>query len=139
MSLISVILCGIRNYGNSNKSRIFQNLKRRKKKKFTLKMLQAPVGDSGFRSPRSFRYAQTFGLNIPTAKLRHIFAALVFATQSPYPGCQTVVNVRLTNPYLLSVMPYLLYLIRKSGLIPRGLPRLKGRNAYKNLVVNQTV
>jgi hypothetical protein len=26
---------------------------------------------------RSFRYAQTFGLNIPTPKLRHIFAALV--------------------------------------------------------------
>ncbi|MDR2742443.1 MAG: hypothetical protein LBB98_09870, partial [Treponema sp.] len=31
---------------------------------------------SGFRSPRSFRYAQTFGLNIPTAHYTHSLPAL---------------------------------------------------------------
>ncbi|MDR2184678.1 MAG: hypothetical protein LBO80_03280 [Treponema sp.] len=35
-----------------------------------------PVGGSGFRSPRSFRYAQTFGLNIPTAHYTHSLSAL---------------------------------------------------------------
>jgi hypothetical protein len=37
----------------------------------------SPVGGSGFRSPRSFRCAQTFGLNIPTPLFRHILPALV--------------------------------------------------------------
>jgi hypothetical protein len=36
---------------------------------------------------------------------------------------------------LLALRPF----IRKSGLIPRGLPRLKQIHAYKDLVVNQTV
>jgi hypothetical protein len=31
---------------------------------------------------------------IPTPKLRHILPALVFASQSPYPGWQNVVNSR---------------------------------------------
>jgi hypothetical protein len=45
MALASVILCGIRNYGNRGKSRFFQNFKvRKKRKKFTLKLLQAPSG-----------------------------------------------------------------------------------------------
>jgi hypothetical protein len=33
-------------------------------------------------------------LLIPTPKLRHILPALVFASQSPYPGWQNVVNSR---------------------------------------------
>jgi hypothetical protein len=35
-----------------------------------------PVDGSGYDFAGSFRYAQTFGLNIPTQNLRHILSAL---------------------------------------------------------------
>jgi hypothetical protein len=52
---------------------------------------------SGCGFARSFRYAQTFGLNISTPASTRIFAALVAnlrfdASQSPYSGWQNVVN-----------------------------------------------
>jgi hypothetical protein len=37
----------------------------------------AQKSTSAQQAARSFRHAQTFGLNIPTANLRHIFPALV--------------------------------------------------------------
>jgi hypothetical protein len=43
---------------------------------------------------KPFRYAQTFGLNIPTPHSTHILSALVFASQSPYPGRQNVIYSR---------------------------------------------
>jgi hypothetical protein len=43
---------------------------------------------------RSFRRAQTFGLNILTPASTHIFAALVFAAQSPYSLCKNAANSR---------------------------------------------
>jgi hypothetical protein len=53
-----------------------------------------PVGGSASTTAGSFRFAQTFGLNIPTPLFRHIFPALVFATQSPYPPCKNIANSR---------------------------------------------
>jgi hypothetical protein len=47
-----------------------------------------PYGGSGFRSPRSVASL------LPTAHYTHILSAMVFATQSPYPGGQNVVNSR---------------------------------------------
>jgi hypothetical protein len=47
-----------------------------------------PVGGSGYG------FARSIASLIPTQNLRHILAALVFATQSPYPGRQNVVNSR---------------------------------------------
>jgi hypothetical protein len=47
-----------------------------------------PDGGSGSALARSIASL------IPTPKLRHIFPALVFAAQSPYPGWQNVVNSR---------------------------------------------
>jgi hypothetical protein len=47
-----------------------------------------PVGGSGYVLARSIASL------IPTPKLRHIFAALGFASQSPYSGCKNVVNSR---------------------------------------------
>jgi hypothetical protein len=47
-----------------------------------------PVGGSGSVLARSIASL------IPTPKLRHILPALVFAAQSPYSGCQNVVNSR---------------------------------------------
>jgi hypothetical protein len=38
--------------------------------------------------------ARSIASLIPTPLLRHILPALVFATQSPYSGCQNVVNSR---------------------------------------------
>jgi hypothetical protein len=40
-----------------------------------------PVGGSGYGFARSFRYAQTFGLNIPTANLRHSLPEWKMVTQ----------------------------------------------------------
>jgi hypothetical protein len=50
--------------------------------------LRRPLGGSGSVLARSFASI------IPTPKLRHILPALVFASQSPYPGWQNVVNSR---------------------------------------------
>jgi hypothetical protein len=47
-----------------------------------------PVGGSGYG------FARSIASLIPTQNLRHILAALVFASQSPYPGRQNVVNSR---------------------------------------------
>jgi hypothetical protein len=47
-----------------------------------------PVGGSGYGLPRLIASL------IPTANLRHIFAALDFASQSPYSGCKNVANSR---------------------------------------------
>jgi hypothetical protein len=59
----------------------------------------SPLKRLGLRNGSGLRYAQTFGLNIPTPLLRHILPALVAdlrsdASQSPYPGRQTVANSR---------------------------------------------
>jgi hypothetical protein len=64
-----------------------------------------PVGGSVYGFARSFRCAQTFGLNIPAQNLRHILSALVAnlrfdASQSPYPGRQNVVNKRNVRRHL---------------------------------------
>jgi hypothetical protein len=48
----------------------------------------AAFGGSGFR------FARSFASLIPTQTSTHILPALVFATQSPYPGWQNVVNSR---------------------------------------------
>jgi hypothetical protein len=40
-------------------------------------MRSGPFGRSRIQSPGSLRYAQTFGLNIPTLLLRHSLPALV--------------------------------------------------------------
>jgi hypothetical protein len=53
---------------------------------------------------RSFRFAQTFGLNIPTPHSTHIFAALVFASQSPYSGRQNPLMTRKRLRYSRNVM-----------------------------------
>jgi hypothetical protein len=45
-----------------------------------------PYGGSGFRLARSIATL------IPTPASTHIFAALVFASQSPYSGCKNVAN-----------------------------------------------
>jgi hypothetical protein len=47
-----------------------------------------PVGGSGYG------FARSIATLIPTQNLRHSLSALVFATQSPYSGRQTVVNSR---------------------------------------------
>jgi hypothetical protein len=47
-----------------------------------------PVGGS------AYGFARSFATLIPTQNLRHSLSALVFATQSPYSGRQTVVNSR---------------------------------------------
>jgi hypothetical protein len=55
------------------------------------------VGGSASATARSLRYAQTFGLNIPTPLLRHSLQALAAylrydAAQSLYPGRQTIIE-----------------------------------------------
>jgi hypothetical protein len=47
-----------------------------------------PYGGSGYG------FARSIASLIPTQNLHHILPALAFATQSPYPGCQNVVNSR---------------------------------------------
>jgi hypothetical protein len=47
-----------------------------------------PVGGSGYG------FARSIASLIPTQNLCHILSALVFASQSPYPGRQNVVNSR---------------------------------------------
>jgi hypothetical protein len=53
---------------------------------------------SDAEAPSGSVLARSFALLIPTPKLRHISPALVFASQSPYPGWQNVVNSRNVIP-----------------------------------------
>ncbi|MDR0584665.1 MAG: TRAP transporter large permease subunit [Treponema sp.] len=63
-------------------------------------------------------------------------------------NCPPEEYTRASLPFLAAVllemailvfMPQVVLFIRKSGLIPRGLPRFKQRSNFKNLVLNQTV
>jgi hypothetical protein len=65
-----------------------------------------PVGGSGFCSPRSFRYAPLPRLTPPT-----FLQPWSLLRKALIRACKNVIYIRLTNPHVLTAMPYVLYLL----------------------------
>jgi hypothetical protein len=64
---------------------------------------------------------------------------LILQTLAIPPHPNESASLPKNNRFCFSFNIGIIRFIRKSGLIPRGLPRLKQRKAHKNLVLNQTV